>query len=96
MSNRRELAAARREAERAQITLELIEALPRRVGSFYEWRNGVRWERIGDNAWWPWHRDDSGEWERGDPEVFRAYPSDHVATHAESLLPARILAGRSA
>ena len=53
MSNRRELAQARKALEQAHANLAAIEALPRRVGSQVVWSNGVVWTRDGDNRWLP-------------------------------------------
>jgi hypothetical protein len=76
MSNRNELRNARRDLERAQATLALIEALPRRKGSLVQWgENGVIWRRIGDDQWEPLHRSDNYI---PQPE-FGTYPSAHVA-----------------
>ncbi len=85
MPTPRELKKARRDAQRAALTVELIEALPRRRGALYKgWSNGLVWQRVGDDAWVPLH---DGE----DTTLYRPYPSAHVATHAESLLPRRLL-----
>ena len=53
MSNRHELAKARRKAENAANELAWIEALPRRTGSVVRWSNGVLWRREGDDDWRP-------------------------------------------
>jgi hypothetical protein len=51
--NPRELREARRVANEAAAILEGILALPRRKGSRVIWRNGVIWERRGDDDWRP-------------------------------------------
>lgn len=53
MPNPRELRKARKAANEAAASLEAIEALPRRIGSKVRWRNGVIWQRAGDDDWRP-------------------------------------------
>lgn len=69
--NPKELRRARNDARDAVALMEAIEALPRRRGQCVRWRNGVIWERIGDDAWRPVTApDESDHW---------TYPSAHVA-----------------
>jgi hypothetical protein len=70
--NPKELRKARKAANEAAADLEAIGALPRRKGSRVRWRNGVIWERMGDDAWRPTTApDDDAHW---------TYPSLHVAS----------------
>jgi hypothetical protein len=70
--NPKELRKARKAANEAAADLEAIEALPRRKGSRVRWRNGVIWERMGDDAWRPATApDDDSHW---------TYTSLHVAS----------------
>ena len=87
MRNRQELKRARTKAIEADWTLQAIEDLPRRRGQQVRWRNGVVWERVGDDQWRPWHFDkDTGAYTSND-EVYGIFPSDHVATSAGNWNP---------
>jgi len=72
MSNRRELAKARRQLRLAQENLVAIESLPRRRGARVQWSNGVIWTRMGDDQWQPLSSD--GE------TIGPLHPSEHVAS----------------
>lgn len=74
MSNRRELAHARRRVEDAQRTLADIERLPRRIGQQVIWSNNVVWTRVGDDQWRPWSENQPADM----PDTL--YSSAHVAS----------------
>lgn len=80
--NPRELRNARRKANEADAELEAILALPRRRGSRVRWRNGVIWERYGDDDWRPVeHMNAKGEREPTEPELLATpYSSAHVSS----------------
>lgn len=79
MSNRKELRDARRKVEDAASSLKGIESLPRRIGQTIDWPNGVRWVRIGDDAWEARHASENYERHPQYDEYFGTYPSSHVA-----------------
>lgn len=77
--NPKELRNARRAATEAAAMLEAIEALPRRKGSRVRWRNGVIWQRFGDDEWRPVAHTIGDTVEDVPEDQQHAYPSAHVA-----------------
>ena len=77
--NPKELRNARRKANEAAAELEAIEALPRRKGSRVRWRNGVIWQRFGDDEWRPIAHIVGEAVEPVAEDMQHRYPSAHVA-----------------
>ncbi len=50
----KEITKAVLEAQRAMNNLTAVALLPQTIGARIKWRsNGLVWERLGDDQWWP-------------------------------------------